>query len=727
MSTNPTRYSGRITPTDVATYPWPGLAIPGSFEFSPDDRLITYLFSPEGSLKRQLFGFNPETGEHFAIVRGDEHGISEENVDLEVALRRERQRQRGTGVTKYHWANKEQKILVPLDDGLYVLDSPDSDRRKILETGKHAAIDPRFSPDASWVAYVQDSELYVLPSSGGDSRQITFGARGSGKTNGLAEYIAQEEMGRMRGYWWSPDNKTIAFVEVDETHIPVYRIVHQGSSEVGEGAQEDHRYPFVGKANARIRLGVVGVTGDKPVYMDLGIDEDIYLARVKWLPDGRLSAQIENRGQTSLDLVVFDPQTGKRKLLVSERSNVWINLHEMFIPLRHKRSDGGCFVWASEKDGFRHLYLLDADGKEIRQLTRGEWQVDEIACTDEENGLIYFMGNRESPIERQLYVISMDGGEISRLTPQTGFHSVVVDHHHERFVDIHHSLEKPPTVIMHSIDDSGVRLPIFEQNDPRIDNLNLTPPEKISFKSRAGVLLRGLIYRPPSRFGNGPYPTLVSVYGGPHAQSVVDGWGPTANLRAQFLSNQGYLVLMVDNQGTSRRGLDFESVIKNDMGHLEVEDQVDGVRWLVEKRLTDSERVGIYGWSYGGYMACMCLARAPKVFKAAMAGAPVSHWDGYDTFYTERYMGTPESNPQGYKTGSVMHHVDNIKGSLMLVHGMIDENVHFRHTARLINALTSAGKKYELLIFPDARHGPRKLVDRVYMEERILEFFQRTI
>jgi dipeptidyl-peptidase-4 len=574
---------------------------------------------------------------------------------------------------------------------------------------------------------VQDAELHVLPSQGGEPQRLTYGARETGKTNGLAEYIAQEEMKRMRGYWWSVDNQWIAFVEVDETHIPVYRIVHQGSDEVGEGAQEDHRYPFAGKDNARIRLGIVPVRGGQPVYMDLGPEEDIYLARVKWLPDGRLSVQIENRGQTTLDLIAFDPLNGERELLRRESSKVWINLHDMFRPLQNIRKDGGCFIWASELDGFRHLYLLDTNGEAIRQLTSGEWQVDEVASVDEKNGLVYFTGNRESPIERHLYVISMDGGELARLTPESGFHTVVIAHGHDRFIDIHQSLDTPPVVTLRSTAKPNILSPIYDRIDPRIDSLGLIPPEKISIVNRTGVRLYGLIYRPHSRFGDGPFPTLVSVYGGPHAQYVIDGWTPTANLRAQYLSSQGYLVFMLDNRGTSRRGLDFECAIKDDMGNLEVQDQVDGVKWLVEQGLTDVDRVGIYGWSYGGFMACMCLAKAPETFKAAMAGAPVTHWDGYDTHYTERYMGTPESNPKGYRDGSVLHQAEKIQGSLMLVHGLIDENVHFRHTARLINALTTAGKKYELLIFPDARHGPRKLADRIYMEERIMEFFERTI
>jgi dipeptidyl-peptidase-4 len=257
--------------------------------------------------------------------------------------------------------------------------------------------------------------------------------------------------------------------------------------------------------------------------------------------------------------------------------------------------------------------------------------------------------------------------------------------------------------------------------------LTLPTPEIVTLRNRNGVLLYGAIYRPPASFGNGPFPTIVSVYGGPHAQRVTDNWFLTVDMRAQYLASLGFLVFKLDNQGSARRGLAFEAPLKHNMGHVEVADQVDGVRWLVAQRLTDPARVGIYGWSYGGYMAAMCLAKAADTFQLAVAGAPVTHWDGYDTCYTERYMGLPQQNEAGYKATSLMHHLDKITGKLLLVHGLIDENVHFRHTARLINGLIAAGKRYDLLLFPDERHMPRQTDGRLYMEAQIADFFEKNL
>jgi dipeptidyl-peptidase-4 len=699
------------------------MAVPGNLAFSPDDRWITYLHSPERTLVRQLFTFDPRTGEHRLLVEAP-GAINEGDLSLEEALRRERLRQRELGVTQYAWAKHAMRLLVPSQGDIYVSDSPGAPLRRLIAAQGSPTIDPQLSPDGEWVAYVQDAELYVVPFEGGAPRQITHGARESGKTNGLAEYIAQEEMGRASGFWWSPDSRWIAFEEVDETHIPVYRIVHQGKSVTGDGAQEDHRYPFAGQANARVRLGVVSIEGGEPVWMDLGEEQDIYLARVQWLPDGRLSAQIENRQQTQLELVAFDPGTGQRSTLLLETSEVWINLHDLFRPLEQPyRGQQGCFLWASERSGFRHLYLYDAQGRLIRQLTSGDWMVDALVGVDEAAERVYFTATLDDPRQCHLYAVSLEGGPPRRLTAEPGTHTVVLDHACQRFVDVYHSIDQPPIVRLHSLSDGCLLATLYAERDPRVDQLGLQPPELIRLQNRHGDVLYGAIFRPPSRFGPGPYPTLVYVYGGPHAQMVVNAWTLTASMRVQYLRSLGFLVFVLDNRGSARRGLVFESAIKHDMGHAEVEDQVDGVRWLVSQGLADPQRVGVFGWSYGGYMAAMCLARAPEIFKAAVAGAPVTHWDGYDTHYTERYMGTPGSNPQGYQVSSVMHHVANLQGKLLLVHGLIDENVHFRHTARLINALIAARKPYDLLLFPDERHMPRSQADRVFMEEQVRDYF----
>lgn len=705
---------------EVAKYPSPGNVAPGAFAFSPDDSLLNFLYSPDHTLSRQLFALNLKTGEKQLFFTANKE-TTEENVSLAEALRRERQRQMETGVTHYEWPRKGNRILVSFPDGLYVQDGLNARLRKILEVNNEPVLDPRFSPDGKWVSYVQDAELYIVSSEGGEPRQLTYDARDTGKTNGLAEYVAQEEMERFHGYWWSPDGKRLAFEQVDETHIPVYRIVHQGKEIVGDDAQEDHRYPFAGRSNAKVKLGVVSLDGSAPVWMSLADFE--YLARVHWMPNGSLTAQLLDRDQARLDLVSFNAETGSSRLLLTETSGLWINLHNLLYGLPTKQTqyaDG--FIWASERSGYQHLYLYDGDGKLIRQLTAGEWMVENIAGVDAKKGVVYFTGRKDSPLESHLYAVSFDADEPRRITSSAGMHAVVLDHSFKYFVDIHSSLTQPPHVTLRRLSNGSKVREIYVNDDPRVKDLKLRPPELVSFQNRDGILLYGALYR-PARRSRKPQSAIVYVYGGPHVQLVTNSWAMTASMRVQYLRNLGYVVFVLDNRGSAKRGLAFEGAIKHDMGNVEVQDQVDGVCWLVDQGIADPARVGVYGASYGGYMAAMCLVRAPVFFNLAVVESPVTHWDGYDTFYTERYMGTPQNNTDGYKVSSVMHHIEKMTGKLLLVHGLIDENVHFRHTARLISALIQFRKPYDLLLFPDERHGPRHLEDRIFMEEQIRDYF----
>jgi len=712
-----------LTAADVARYPLPGANAPVGIGFSPDGRWVSFLWSPEHSLRRDLFVLDLDTGERRAPLAAG-GGVTEENLSLEERLRRERARDLGQGVTSATWAQERARLLVPRPDGLHVLDAPDFSDRLAVPLGDGAPmLDPQLSPDGTQVAFVQDDELHVADLERGAVRQLTTGARGTGRTNGLAEFVAQEEMGRSHGFWWSPDGARLAFTEVDETHIPVYRIVHQGSDAVGDGAQEDHRYPFAGAANAVVRLGIVPAAGGDPVWAQLGSDWE-YLARVDWLAGDRVAVQLENREQTRLDVVAVDPSTGTATPLLQEESDVWINLHDVLRPI----PDGsGSFLWASERTGFRHLEVRTADGALVRTLTDGPWLVDAVVALDERH--VWFSATADGHLDRHLYGVPLTGGDLVRVTAgRSGTHHAVVHGASGRFVDTYSSLTTPPVATVRSLADGADLHRLVDEvegADPRASALPLPPPELLTVTTDDGATIDALVYRP---VGDAPFPTVVSVYGGPHVQQVANAWGPTASMRRQWLRHEGYLVVVADNRGAAGRGLAFEGVIRHDAGEVEVRDQVAVVEHLVARGLADPERVGINGWSYGGYLSAMALAKAPTTFKAAVAGAPVTHWDGYDTHYTERYLGTPQANAEGYERSSVMAHVGGLRDRhLMLVHGLIDENVHFRHSARLINALIRERIPYELFLLPDERHSPRAEADRVYLEERILDFFRRRL
>ena len=702
---------------DVARYPLPGVAVPDSLSFSPSGRYFSYLHSPDHSLTRRLFLVDVDAWTTTELFGAEGAGVTEDNLSLEEKLRRERARDLGLGVTTYAWARDADVLAVPFPDAVRVW--RDGDVVEAVRTGDEPALDPRLSPDGSVLAFVRGGDLFTVPTDGsGKRRQLTRGAQ-EGLTHGLAEFVAQEEMHRAEGYWWSLDGTRIAYIEVDERHIPVFRIVHQGRDAVGEGAQEDHRYPFAGAENARVKLFVADCsrTLAAPIELDLGDAE--YLARVNWMHDGSLAVQLQNRLQNRLELVRYDVSSGERRTLLVEESPTWINLHDLFRPLRDGR-----FLWASERDGFRQLEVRTADGELEVAVTHGDEEVLTVAALDEEAGLVWYLAVGGTPLERHLYEARLDGRGSRRLTSGRGMHSGPVSAKRRLFADSSHDVTRAPQVTVQSLSEEREGRPIVFEPDPRLQELEMEPPELRTFTTSDGAELHAALYMPA---GDGPFPLVLNVYGGPGVTRVFDAWNLTVSMRAQYLRQRGFLVVACDNRGGVWRGKAFEDAVYRNLGDLEVQDQVAVVEQLVGEGLADRDRVGIYGWSYGGYLSAMCLARAPKVFKAAVAGAPVTHWDGYDTHYTERYMSTPAENPEGYEVSSVMHHVAAIEGRLLLVHGLIDENVHFRHTARLINALIKERIPYELMLFPNERHSPRSEADRVFMEERIADFLAESL
>ena len=648
----PSKVDGTITYEDIATFPRPGCSSPDSIAFSPDDTVVTYLASSDGSLSRQLYAMDIMNGQVRELCKPPSGTGEEETFSLEEKLRRERARHLHTGITSYAWAEGAEdvgKILVPIGNELFVQEGLDGalqrlfDPAVLLPSGAATdgslppILDARISADGNLVGFVWDRELYVVSTDcQSKPRQLTHGVRGTELTNGLADYIAQEEMDRYEGYWISPDSSMVAFEQVDESHISKYRIMHQGSDTVGDTAQEDHHYPFAGTANPVVRLGAVSTAGGDVRWFDLtqAFGPDFYLARVKWLPDGLLMLQVQNREQTRLQLMLVDPHTGTSTTVFVEENKQWINLHNMLTPLKKQRY----FLWASERSGFQHLYLYDYSGNLVHQLTHGEWMVEDVRGVDENAGLVYFVGTKSGWLDRHLYSVPLAGGEIVQITQAGGIHNVMIDHRRKLFVDQFSSTTMPFRVNVCSLADGSVVRSIYENRDPRLARLELVTPELVTLATSDGKATLQAAFLAPdkAKFGPGPYPTIVPVYGGPHVQTVSNSWTLTADLRSQFLCSQGYLVVKIDNRGSSRRGLAFESAVKWDMGNLEVLDQKAAVQHFVKQGLADAARVGICGWSYGGYMSAMALARAPETFHVAIAGAPVTHWDGYDTHYTER-------------------------------------------------------------------------------------------
>ena len=668
---------------------------------------MTWLHAADGGLVRSLWRIDVQSGER-SVIAGPG---ADAPMSREEELLRERTRTRELGVSSYSWA-RESDLPVLMIPGPTVRVSVDGEPLREL-AGSEGALTPTLRPDGTQMSFVRGGELFVIAANGqSKATQLTSGAE-DGLTHGLADYIVQEEFGQLRGHWWSKDGR-IAYLRVDERRVAPYPIVHQGSTDVDV---ETHRYPFSGDENAHVSLWIADLSSGEHRELPLP-EEDGYLVRVACWADSsdgqRLVAQWINRDQNRLQLLAFS-ESGEATVLIDETQEPWVNVADDARGLAD-----GAFLWSSESSRFRHLSLRAEDGSEIRTLTSGEWVVDGVIGVDEDSRWVYFSSTRGSPMERRVERVSLDGGEIQTLSEPGGVNGATLSRDGKWLAMMNSSLGAAPNISLVATDGSFQRS--LYESKASIGQLGLDAPELRTFSAADGTTLYGALYRPE---GDGPHPLLVAVYGGPHAQTVLDAWGLTVDLRAQYLAQQGYLVLKLDNRGMTGRGLDFEAHLHRQMGTIEVDDQAAAVEQLAFEGLADVDRVGVYGWSYGGYMTVMSMLRRPDLFKVGVSGAPVSDWDGYDTGYTERYMGTPQNNAEGYREGSLLTHADKLRGQLLLIHGGVDENVHFRHTARLVTALTAADRDYDLLMFPEERHMPRDQAGLEYQERRVVRYFER--
>lgn len=689
--------------------------IPGRIEVAPDGARVTWLQPREDDQDvLDLWQFERQASRPSLLLRQEDLVAGPVALTDEEEALRQRQRIRAGGITSYTYDESGRWLLIPLAGSLYIFDF-DSGAVTSIEGGD-ARLNPRLAPDGESVAFVRERDLWVRDLAGGNETALT--RTGSDTVvNGLAEFIAQEEMGRFDGFWWSPDSTRIAFIEYDESGVRLLERVAIG----GDGATlVRQRYPLAGTDNVTVRLGIAEPGRRRIVWVDLGEEADIYIPRVDWSADGsRLYVQRQPRSQQQLDLLAVDPLTGSAELLLTETAASWINLHDDFRPL-----PDGRFLWTSERTGFRHIYLYGADGAGAVALTAGDWLVDEIECVDAEAGTVWFSGWLEDPLGADLYQIGFAGGMPERMTGPDGVHSIAAAGDCSLYADTQSSPEQPPRVSLH--DGSGRQIAWLYENRldaghpyaPYLDTHVV--PEFGTLEADDGSALYYRLYRPSDFDPDRRYPVVIQVYGGPLSQQITRSWGP---LSAQVYADAGYLVFTLDNRGSARRGVDFESRLYRRFGDIEVRDQLEGVRFLRSLPYVDSTRIGVTGWSYGGYMALMLVARGGDLIAAGVAGAPVTDFRLYDTHYTERYLGLPAENPDGYEQTSVFPYVGSIRGDLLLIHGMADDNVFFTNSTKLMQALQQANIPFELMTYPGETHFIRNRSSRLHSDLTTLRFF----
>lgn len=687
---------------------------------SPDGKRVTFLRGKENNQAQlDLWEFDVKSGSAKLLVDSNVLlGGAAEELSEEEKARRERNRSLTgkSGIVSYFWSEDSKSLLFPLGGDVYVL--PLGGKVKRLTETPQYETDIKFSPKGTYVSFIRDRELFVVNVASGKEKQLTSGASET-VANGMAEFIAQEELGRFTGYWWSPDETKVAFEQFDESAVLVkdrYEVQPDGGV-----VTLKQRYPEAGSTNVTVKLGVAEVASGESHWLPLGEETDIYLGRVNWTADSsKVVFQRLNRAQSQLDMVAASPN-GDARTLLTETSDVWVNLHDSLRFLAN-----GQFIWASEKTGYRHLYLHDADGKEVRALTRGNWVVNAVEKVDADAGLVYFTGYKDSPIEQHLYAVPLAGGQIERISREAGWHTVEVGD--GIFVDQFSSPEQPPQVMIRSLEDgttvSAVLANTLDDAHPYAPyNDGTVTTEFGTIKAEDGSDLYYRIYRPATLEAGKKYPAIMAPYGGPHGQRVKREWKLDFNT---YLARNGYVVMVLDNRGMWNRGLKFEGHIKNAMGTVEIADQVAGVNYLKGRDYVDGDKVGIWGWSYGGYMTLMALFKEPDVFKAGVSVAPVTDWRLYDTGYTERYLGHPDAPGDVYNKSSVFPYVDNFKGKLLLIHGMADDNVFFDNSVKLMAVMQNKNLPFELMTYPGKKHGIRGGV-QVHLFGAAFDFFERTL
>jgi dipeptidyl-peptidase-4 len=611
-------------------------------------------------------------------------------------------------------------LVLEIGGDLYFYDLLGHRGRRLTRTPGREE-EPAVSPDGTRVAFVRDHDLYVVDVTGGSERRLTMDGSPN-VLNGKLDWVYQEEIygrGKFRAHWWSPDSRRLAFLRLDETAVPRYTVVDEIPR---HGSVETYPYPKAGDPNPRVSVGVVAIGGGGIVWADTrAYGEEILVVDVGFAPDSNAVVfQVQDREQTWLDLNRADLASGATRRLLRETTKAWVE------PLGAPRwlPDGG-FLWLSERTGWKHLYRYAGDGSVGRAVTAGDWEIRDLYGLDAKGGWAYFSATERSAIAPDIYRVKIEGGGPQRLTQAGGSHAAVFNPSFSLYLDTRSDLTTPPQVRLHRADGTLARV-VDDNPVPALARYRLVRPERVQVPARDGFLMEALLFKPPGFDPRRKYPVYQHTYGGPHAPQVKDAWGGTGYLFHQLLAQRGIVVWICDNRSASGKGAQSVWPAYKRMGELELQDVEDGLDWLVRQGWVDTSRIGINGWSYGGLMVAYALTHSDR-FAMGIAGAPVTDWRNYDTVYTERYMLTPEHNPDGYRRTSSLLAAGRLRGRLLLMHGGIDDNVHVQNTLQFAYELQKAGKPFQLMMYPRSRHGITDPHQVAHLRATMLAFIEETL
>ena len=681
----------RLSPEAIAARPIPGFTRAVSPSFTADGGYLYFLW-PERGAELSLKRINCSTGEEELIAAA---GEEQPDLTLEEELRRERLRMTWGGISGFDLETaSDGSTLVVLNRGgsFSVLDATCS--HVIADfSGDHFS-DFAVAPGGRKAVAANDEGLWSIDL-GSHRRKLLLANSAPMAVYGVAEYVAQEELDRLDGFWISPDGSHVAFTEVDESAVPEFPLVHMGGD---DWTLERHRYPFAGGANAKVRLCVTGIGGGALAWVPLPEENEFYLAKVLWLGNLHLVAVTLDRLQQHLRWWRYDLKHETLSLIHEERCDPWVNLPAGAIAMGEES-----LLTTTERSGFAQLCEIAASGG-VKLYELGDWTVTRIVAALPESRAAFFMATEAGPLERHLYRLDLDQGSMRRVTETPGMHDALVDPTGIHVLD---QWSNRTAGASSELRLAGGAVRRIGAAPPTAEDLGLVPPKLFTLTAATGETLHGAVYLPTSA-GPALRPGVVSVYGGPHAQLVNDSWELlTADLVAQHLASQGVVVVKLDNRGSAARGKPFEAHLNRRFGSAELEDQLLAVRYMIENHQVDPARIGIYGWSYGGFMTIRALTGAPETFKVGVAGAPVVDFRYYDTAYTERYLGMPTEGADAYDRSDLARAAGSLTGKLLVIHGLADENVHFRNTARFLEAATRESKQVDLMLLPGSRHSPR--------------------
>ncbi len=693
---------------------------PETVQWSPDNARFSFIRRDDSGEHGQLWAVDTTTGEKTVLVNEVKLAALAPPIQ-KIKDDRERERLTRYHVAAYQWTPDFQHLLFDTQGQLWLYDVR-SGTAVQFTSAPEPSWDPKFSPDGDRVAYVRKHNLYVQRISGGEERELTK-EKDENLLSGEVDWVYAEELGVRSNYFWSPDGKDIAFLQMDESHVPTYPITDWLPT---HPKVDEEKYPKAGDPNPVVRLGVVSASGGKTKFISLGQDPDIYIPRFGWLGVGLLWAEVLDRAQDTLDLYFIDAHSGRaRKVLTENSPDAWVNVNDDFAVVK----PGGHFLWSSWRDGHTHLYLysfdkadpLAGDAKLERQLSQGNFEVLGVEAV--EDGVVYFSANKDDPRQKQLYSVKLDGSGFVRVSQEDGTHAVQFAPDGKHYLDTYSAILTPPRISLCSLGGPCQRA--WESRS--VDDYGLAAPKFLEFKADDGTPLEGELLLPSPADTSGKVPLIVYIYGGPAGQVVLNEWIGDRGLFHQVLAQRGFAVFSVDNRGTPSRDRKFQTAIRHEFGAIEMKDQLAALDQLfAQYPQLDRNRVGIWGWSNGGSMTLYALTHS-DVFKAGVAVAPVTDWHNYDSVYTERYQGLPKDNGKGYEDLDLAKVADKLHGSLLLAHGTSDDNVHFQNSIQMIEALVKAGKQFHFMAYPNKTHSIHGPEDRDHLFHSIEDHFEHEL